>query len=71
MNGPFNIGDRIVLISENSYSGVIIDSNYNDFGTYRVKWNIDMKSLSTWVYSNDISLDKQIIREEKLNKLGI
>lgn len=74
------VGDIVALNMKNSililyyyyYSGEIIDGPRNNGTLFKVRWvNSPVNTKTSWVHIENLELDKQVVREEKLNILGI
>lgn len=77
----FNIGDRVTLKSDPNYRGEIINKEKvvyrntnpsNKIEMVKIRWD---KSISLdfgeWMDIPSLQLEKEFIREEKLNQLGL
>lgn len=75
----FKVGDRIVLKYNTHFSGVVLGISYtviNKFETLKVRWDhwADDRLMSNnheWVSPSDVQFEKQVMRNNKLNQLGI
>lgn len=80
----FKVGDRIIIKSyehQRSHGypthGEIIRSHYKHDGTYQIIWDIpegyvswdEVNGRTTWVHCDSIILDKQYLRDIKINQI--
>ncbi len=69
------VGDKILHKTKESlghrFTGIIIESNF-DNSTYLIRWDKQLwntGSYESWMLSYEIVLDKEQIRNDKLNQL--
>lgn len=72
------VGDKIYHKNKQSlghkFTGTIIQSNFDIDSTYRILWDKHMWNTGpyeSWILSDEIELDKEQLRHDKLTELGI
>ena len=75
----FKVGDRIRIISARGltetfgHAGLIVDYVVTTAARYRIKYtdlfNTQGNNVVYWLYQDDIELDKEYYREQKLEQL--